>query len=94
MLEWDLTALVAPVGPPVRRIEAIKPVSIIQSPPGKTTGRFRPEPGRLAAITVQGPAGQMITLRHAEVLEHGELGTRPLRLAEATDRYTLRGGGR
>jgi alpha-L-rhamnosidase len=27
------------------------------------------------------------------VLEHGELGTRPLRLADATDRYTLRGGG-
>jgi alpha-L-rhamnosidase len=27
------------------------------------------------------------------VLEHGELGTRPLRIAKATDRYTLRGGG-
>ncbi|MCB0100111.1 MAG: family 78 glycoside hydrolase catalytic domain, partial [Caldilineaceae bacterium] len=44
-------------------------------------------------IRVQGEAGQTITLRHAEVLEHGELGTRPLRHAEATDRYTLRGGG-
>jgi alpha-L-rhamnosidase len=31
-------------------------------------------------------------LRHAEVLENGELGTRPLRFAEATDRYTLKGG--
>ncbi|MFJ8795149.1 family 78 glycoside hydrolase catalytic domain [Streptomyces sp. NPDC102462] len=33
------------------------------------------------------------TLRHAEVLEHGELGTRPLRNAAATDRYVLSGGG-
>ena len=41
---------------------------------------------------MQGAAGQTITLRHAEVLEHGELGTRPLRRAAATDRYTLRGG--
>ena len=31
-------------------------------------------------------------LRHAEVLEHGELGTRPLRRAEATDRFILSGG--
>ena len=33
-----------------------------------------------------------ITLRHAEVLEHEELGTRPLRTAEATDHFILSGG--
>src|SRR5206468_2684723 len=48
--------------------------------------------GRLR-LAVQGPAGQTITLRHAEVLEQGELATAPLRSAEATDRYTLRGDG-
>ena len=32
-------------------------------------------------------------LRHAEVLEHGELGTRPLRQAAATDRLILAGDG-
>jgi len=48
--------------------------------------------GRLR-ITVDGPAGPTITLRHAEVLENGELCTRPLRHAAATDRYTLRGSG-
>ncbi len=32
-------------------------------------------------------------MRHAEVLEHGELGTRPLRRAAATDRFTLAGTG-
>ena len=29
---------------------------------------------------------------HAEVLEHDELGTRPLRTAKATDRFILSGG--
>ncbi|HET6825874.1 MAG TPA: family 78 glycoside hydrolase catalytic domain, partial [Amnibacterium sp.] len=43
-------------------------------------------------IRVQGPAGTEITVRHAEVLEHDELGTRPLRSAEATDRFVLSGG--
>lgn len=92
-LEWNLNALEAPIGPPMRRIETIPPVSITQSPSGKTLVDFGQNlVGRLS-IRVQGSAGQPITLRHAEVLENGELCTRPLRLAEATDRYTLRGNG-
>jgi alpha-L-rhamnosidase len=91
-LEWDLNTLIAPVGPPVRRIERITPVSIIRSPSGRTLLDFGQNlVGRLR-LSVQGPAGQTITLRHAEVLENGELCTRPLRLAEATDHYILRGG--
>ena len=88
-----LTVLEAPLGPPVRRIESIAPVAISQSPSGKTLVDFGQNlVGRLS-IRVQGEAGQTITFRHAEVLEYGELGTRPLRTAEATDRYILRGGG-
>lgn len=91
-LAWDLRALEAPLGPPVRRIEKITPVSIIHSPSGKTILDFGQNlVGRLA-IKVKGPAGHTVMLRHAEVLENGELGTRPLRFAEATDRYTLKGG--
>ncbi len=91
-LKWDMRTLHAPLNPPVRRIETVAPVAIFQSPSGKTLVDFGQNlVGRLS-ITVNGPAGHTITLRHAEVLEHGELGTRPLRLAEATDRYTLRGG--
>lgn len=87
-----LEILEAPLGPPVRRIETLAPVSISQSPAGKTLVDFGQNlVGRLS-IEVRGAAGQTITLRHAEVLENGELGTRPLRMAEATDRYTLRGG--
>ena len=49
--------------------------------------------GRLRIRVPHGEAGQTITLRHAEVLDQGELGTRPLRLAQATDRYILGGEG-
>lgn len=90
---WNINALKAPLGPPVRRIEKVAPVSIYQSPSGKTIVDFGQNlVGRLS-IKVKGPDGHMVTLRHAEVLEEGELGTRPLRFAEATDRYILKGGG-
>jgi len=91
-IAWNMEALEAPLGPPVRRTQKLKPVSISQSPSGKTLVDFGQNlVGRLS-IRVQGAAGQTVTLRHAEVLENGELGTRPLRHAAATDRYTLRGG--
>jgi alpha-L-rhamnosidase len=92
-LEHTLATLVAPSGPPVRRTELLAPVAITTSPSGRTIVDFGQNlVGRLR-LTVQGEVGQMITLHHAEVLEHGELSTRPLRLAQATDRYTLRGDG-
>jgi alpha-L-rhamnosidase len=92
-VEWDFATLVAPSGPPVRRIETVAPVSITQSPSGRTILDFGQNlVGRLR-LRVQGPAGQTITLRHAEVLENGELCTRPLRVAKATDQYTFKGVG-
>lgn len=42
---------------------------------------------------MNGEAGAHIVLRHAEVLEDGELATRPLRAAEATDSVVLNGAG-
>lgn len=92
-VERDLATLVAPSGPPVRRIELVKPAAITTSPAGRTIVDFGQNlVGRLR-LTVRGPAGQTVKLRHAEVLENGELCTRPLRHARATDRYTLRGEG-
>ncbi|MFJ4623960.1 family 78 glycoside hydrolase catalytic domain [Streptomyces sp. NPDC088812] len=93
VLPYDLGRLVAPDGPPVRRTELVDPVAVITSPSGRTVLDFGQNlVGRLR-IRVSGEAGRTVTLRHAEVLENGELGTRPLRRAEATDSYTLRGGG-
>jgi alpha-L-rhamnosidase len=92
-LERNLDTLTAPPGPPVRRIEVIRPVCLFSSPSGKTLVDFGQNlVGRLR-LTVKGEAGRKIVLRHAEVLENGELGVRPLRFAAATDTYILKGAG-
>jgi alpha-L-rhamnosidase len=48
--------------------------------------------GRLQ-ISVRGPAGHKVEMGHAEVLENGELSTRPLRRATSVDSYILAGDG-
>ena len=85
--------LVAPTAPPVRRVEELPVVEVITTPSGRTILDFGQNLVGWIRSTVEGTAGETITLRHAEVLDQGELGTRPLRNAKATDRYTLRGGG-
>ncbi len=69
--------------------------------PSSTSSRPRPadasstsartSSGRLR-VTVRGEAGQQVVIRHAEVLEDGELGIRPLRNAKATATFDLSGG--
>jgi alpha-L-rhamnosidase len=92
-LDWDLATLVAPCGPPVRRIELVAPRAITRTPSGRTLVDFGQNLVGKIRLKVQGPAGQTVTIRHGEVLEDGELCTRTLRLAKATDRYTLHGNG-
>ncbi|MFI6541268.1 family 78 glycoside hydrolase catalytic domain [Nonomuraea sp. NPDC050547] len=90
-LEHDLSTLVAPSGPPVRRTQELAPKEILTSPSGQTILDFGQNlVGRLR-ITARGQAGERVVLRHAEVLEGGELSIRPLRTAAATDVYILRG---
>ncbi|QOR72900.1 glycoside hydrolase family 78 protein [Ruania alkalisoli] len=88
---FDPTTLTAPIGPPVIRHETIRPVRIWTSPTGKTLLDFGQNLVGWTRTTITAPAGTEITIRHAEVLEHDELGTRPLRTAEATDRYITSG---
>ncbi|MDE3720625.1 family 78 glycoside hydrolase catalytic domain [Nocardiopsis sp. N85] len=79
--------------PPVRRIETLPVREVITSPSGALLLDFGQNlVGRLR-IRVRGPRGTVITLRHAEVLEDGELALRPLRRAAATDVYVLSGEG-
>lgn len=86
--------LVAPDGPPVRVVETRAVQNVSTSPSGATILDFGQNlVGRLR-ITVSGDPGTTITLRHAEVLQHGELAVEPLRGAKATDTYTLAGAGR
>ncbi|HLM17997.1 MAG TPA: family 78 glycoside hydrolase catalytic domain, partial [Acidimicrobiia bacterium] len=89
----DLTTVTAPSGPPIRVTERITPVEIVTSPSGRTLVDFGQNLVGVIELTVDGPTGTEITLRHAEVLQDGELCVEPLRNALATDRYTLRGGG-
>ena len=90
----DLGQLVAPTGPPVRRTETVPVREISTSPSGATLVDFGQNlVGRIRFTLPDGPAGTEITVRHAEVLEHGELGTRPLRKADATDVIVLDGKG-
>jgi alpha-L-rhamnosidase len=91
VLAFDTGVLFPADSPPVRRIEHLSPVAVTTSPTGRTLLDFGQNlVGRLR-IRVRGEAGRTVTLRHAEVLENGDLCTRPLRHAAATDRYVLRG---
>jgi alpha-L-rhamnosidase len=91
-LDFDVDKLTGYVGPPVVRHEEIRPVEIWQSPEGRTLVDFGQNLVGWLKFTVTGERDQTITLRHAEVLEHGELGVRPLRSAKATDELILSGG--
>lgn len=79
---------------PVRRTGEIAPVALHRGADERTTivdfgqnlvGRLR--------LVVDAPEGAVVTLRHAEVLEDGELCTWPLRAASATDRFVSDGSG-
>jgi alpha-L-rhamnosidase len=88
---FDLATLVAPDGPPVRATEEVPIKEVLTSVSGKTVLDFGQNlVGRLR-IKLVGRQGTVVTLRHAEVLENGEIGVRPLRTATSTDTYTLRG---
>jgi alpha-L-rhamnosidase len=93
-VSFDVDRLVAPTGPPVRRTEVVPVQEISTSPSGQTLVDFGQNlVGRLRVRLPDAPAGTEITLRHAEVLERGELGARPLRAADATDVVVLDGKG-
>ncbi|HWH26172.1 MAG TPA: family 78 glycoside hydrolase catalytic domain [Pseudolysinimonas sp.] len=91
-IEFDHARLTPYVGPPVLRQDRIQPQRIWDSPAGKTLVDFGQNLVGWVRVVTRGDAGHTLTLRHAEVLEHDELGTRPLRTAQATDRYILSGG--
>ena len=93
VLDHDLTTLVAASGPPVRVTEEVEPVEVTTSPSGRTIVDFGQNlVGRLR-VTADGPEGAEVLLRHAEILEDGELCTEPLRDADARDRLIVRGRG-
>lgn len=89
---FDPSKLEPYIGPPVRRWTTLPVKEISTSPSGKTIVDFGQNLVGWIKARVHGPAGTEVTIRHAEVLQHGELATEPLRTARATDRYILSGG--
>ncbi len=96
VVERDPATLVPYIGPPTHRQGTVAPVTVTTAPSGRTVVDFGQNLVgwvRLRVPAGVGAAGAVVTVRHAEVLEpDGELSTRPLRTAEATDRFVLSGG--
>jgi len=96
--DWS-TAHIAPAGvvpdarlsPPVRRVASRAVENVLHSPTGELILDFGQNLVGWLKLNLNVPSGHTIRLRHAEVLENGELGLRPLRRALATDLYTGRG---
>ncbi|KAK1149690.1 hypothetical protein N8T08_005243 [Aspergillus melleus] len=89
----DIVDLTAGYGEPVRRVEVINAVKKLITPSGKVVLDFGQNMvGYVRLKNIKGPRGHRITLSHAEVLEKDELCTRPLRICQAADEYTLKGG--
>jgi alpha-L-rhamnosidase len=93
VVDADLSRLVAPDGPPVRITDVLPAVEVTTSPSGRTLVDFGQNVVGWVRLRVRGlRPGSEVTVRHAEVLEDGELGVRPLRTAKATDTYVVAGG--
>ncbi|BAL89931.1 putative alpha-L-rhamnosidase [Actinoplanes missouriensis 431] len=90
-LDFDASRLTPYIGGVVTRQEVLPPQRVWTSPAGRTLIDFGQNLVGWLRFTVRGPAGTEIRVRHAEVLENGELGVRPLRDAQATDRFVLSG---
>ncbi|MDQ4137466.1 MAG: glycoside hydrolase family 78 protein, partial [Actinomycetota bacterium] len=96
VLDVDPAKLRPAALPPVRRLETRPVEDVIVTPSGKTVLDFGQNVVGWAEIDVPSidvPAndGAEVTLRFAEVLEEGEIATRPLRTAKATDVYRSAG---
>ena len=94
VLETPEVEFVASSCPPIRIVEHVKPTSISKDPEGKVLIDFGQNlVGWVRIHRLVKPDGHRLQLRFAEVLEHGRLGTRPLRDAKATDTIIFGGGG-
>jgi alpha-L-rhamnosidase len=81
----------APTAPPVRDTAVLAPRSIERRANGRIRIDFGQNISGVLRIRPREERGTVIRLHHAEVIENGELGTRPLRAATSVDEYTCAG---
>jgi len=100
---WQQAQIVDAPGPvvsaetiaPIRITRTLKPVAIRKVRPGDYIFDMGENMVGWCRLTVTGPRGSKVTLRHAEKLHaNGDLYVDNLRSAEATDTYILKGQGR
>ena len=86
--------LIASAGPPVKKIEEIRPVKIFTTPVGEKVVDMGQNMVGWVQMKVQGPAGTKVKLLHNEVLDaKGNFYIDNLRTAKQTVEYTLKGQG-
>jgi alpha-L-rhamnosidase len=99
---WQQAQIVEAPGPvvsaetiePIRVTRTLKPIAIRQIRPSDYIFDMGENMVGWCRLTVSGPRGSKVILRHAEKLhENGELYVDNLRSAEATDTYILKGQG-
>lgn len=79
--------------PPIRVCETIDPVKVTSPKPGVHVFDFGQNFTGWARLSVRGPRGTEVRLRHAELLnEDGTLNTLPNENADSEDVYVLKGG--
>ena len=94
LLDGVATSIIAPVSPPVRRMQELKAIRIIHTPAGETVFDLGQNMVGWVRLKVSGPAGTVVHLRHAEVIDKaGNFYTENLRGAPEKVTYTLKGGG-
>ena len=85
--------LAAQMSEPLRAVQTLRPISVKQLRPGVFIFDMGQNMVGWTRLTVRGPRGTQVRLRHAETLtSEGELYVDNLRSARATDFYTLKGG--
>ena len=94
LIDHPKKILIASEGPPVKKIEELKPKKIFMTPSGEKVVDFGQNMVGWVRLKVSGPAGTIIRLQHAEVLDSkGNLYTDNLRAAQQRVTYTLKGQG-
>lgn len=85
ILPFPKVKLISPESPPVRQVLEVSVKHVINTPSGQTVLDFGQNlVGWVRMRSLPGSGGNLV-LSHAEVLENGELGRRPLRTARAQD---------
>ena len=86
------TRLITPEPTPIRRTQTLRPLELIKTPSGKSILDFGQNLVgwvKITGLPSKVRENDAVRLRFAEVLEHGELGARPLRSAKCTDTIYL-----